>query len=174
MYFEAFAMMVPERAVGRLLLAAGFDSSSGEILVWFGIVIGVWYASQRILAALMIRKATSSCPKCFSGQLGRIPNSAWREMFPFVHRRFCHECGERFFRGRKPPFARCPVCNSARLRPTMRVTASWHNAVFAFLGARGYECVRCKVSFADLRPIRSSVQALNDTSPVGISERRAH
>jgi DNA-directed RNA polymerase subunit RPC12/RpoP len=127
----------------------------------------VWYLSQRVLAGVLIRKATAYCPQCFGGNIRQVPRRALNLLLPFVPPYVCNGCGRRFLRGRKPPFARCPKCRSAELQPA-RVASRWRTPFVAALRAHEYRCVPCEQVFLDFRPVRanaSPAKELFDTGP---------
>ena len=138
--------------IGR---SGGFDALT-QLPVMIGAALILWYLAQRILAGLLIRKATAFCPECFGGNIRRVPRRSLNLLLPFVPPYACVGCGNRFLRGRKPPFARCPKCRSAELQPSEPVNKV--EAALAALGGQEYLCRRCGLAFRDSRPLRASVE----------------
>ena len=143
----------------------GLGEAFSQIFQFIAIFVSfvlLWYLLQRILAFLLMRKSTSFCPKCFGAHIRRTATKYPIRLLPFLPQYSCSECSATFFRGRRPPFARCPVCRTSRLKTASRVHGSLRNVGAALTGANGYQCLRCNAEFADSRPIRSkkSIQAV--------------
>jgi len=131
-------------------------------LVWLiGLIAAalmVWYFGQRILAVLLVRKATAFCTRCFSPRIRQALPRGSELLAPYLPSYDCENCGKHFFRGRKPPFARCPQCRSAELETITcnQVHKSLLNAIRSFFGCYGYSCPFCEFRFVDFRPLRFS------------------
>ncbi len=170
----AVAMMLQRRGRTEDSRSVGPDLPWGDLSqIAFVLVLGLvlWYIGQRLLAWLLIRKTTSFCPRCFGARIRPAVRRPWELLFPFLPVFRCGTCGERFFRGRKPPFARCPKCRSSSLETAPRVGGTLRNLASAVVGGHGYRCFSCGTRFADSRPLRTSVQpqagSLQNSSPTG-------
>ena len=132
------------------------ENSIFQVLFLIGTAIAVWYFSQRLLAALLIRKSNSFCPQCYTPRIWPVRHRGVEALLPFVPRYNCGECGKRFYKGGRTPFGRCPHCRSAELQSTARRSVNWNlpNLLRMFCGARGYECTECGLRFFDFRPLR--------------------
>jgi hypothetical protein len=165
----SIAMMLQEGGGGSREYFRNLFSGVGDVLqLAMAILAGfaAWYLGQRLLEAWFIRKATSFCPTCFSPRMQPQPRRPLEMVVPFLTPLGCSDCGKRFFRGRKPPFARCPECRSSKLETAARVRGGWGDVIRAYFGAKGYRCLRCEVNFVDFRPLRPTGEPQGVASPV--------
>lgn len=156
---EVVAMMLQrEIQFAPPSLGRGTADEVQNILIFTVEVLIVWYLGQRILGTFLIRRSTAFCPRCFDTRIRRYPHEGWRMLLPFLPVFECAECGQRFFRGRKPPFANCPECSCTELHaiPPNRQSKGLRSTIRAFWGARGYQCPLCQCRFFDSRPLRPS------------------
>lgn len=130
-----------------------------EIVALFIAFLAFWYIFQKIVQVFLLRKATAFCPQCFSAYLQPASRPVWAGLFPYIPISQCHDCGLRFLRGRKPPFAICPNCRGAALEslPADSNPGIWRGTIRRIVAPRNYGCRKCEIRFFDRRPTREEL-----------------
>ena len=158
MFPKAVAMMLQAKPLPFPSMPQGIFTDLQQYMVVIVTGLIVWFLGQRVLAALLIRRSTAFCPQCFTPSIRPFPPYGWRMLAPFLPEFECRECGKRFFRGRKSPFARCPTCRSSKLQaiPPSQKSKGLSSTIRSLFGAHDYHCLQCERRFFDSRPLRAS------------------
>lgn len=171
-FYNAFAMVLQRFSKPATPLSPGETMDTVELILITVAVLAAWFFVQWILSALLIRKATAFCPQCFGDRIRQSSQKKWELLTPFVRAYYCLDCGQRFFRGRKSPFARCPGCRSAKLQTLLSPQApkGLGNVLRRVFGGHSYRCNRCQFDFVDFRPLHAATQTRDEKSGTAVGE----